>query len=75
MSKRLPVLKGEEVVTILKKQRFKIVRQKGSHVFLENDEGFTTVVPVHRGKDLDRGLLRKILNDCGISVDEFLKSM
>lgn len=75
MTKRLPVLKGEDVVAILKKHGFKIMRQKGSHVFLENNEGYTTVVPVHKGKDLDRGLLRKILNDCGISVDKFLESM
>ena len=47
MSKRLPVLKGEDVVAILKKHGFKIMRQKGSHVFLRHNDGRTTVVPVH----------------------------
>lgn len=75
MSKKLPVLKGDEVVAILKKHGFQIKRQKGSHIFLENSEGLTTVVPVHKGKDIDRSLLRKILNDCGISIDEFLENL
>jgi predicted RNA binding protein YcfA (HicA-like mRNA interferase family) len=29
------------------------------------------VVPVHAGKDIKRGLLRKIIGDAGLTVDEF----
>ena len=31
----------------------------------------TTIIPVHKGKDVDRSLLRKILRDTKISPDEF----
>ncbi|HJZ43096.1 MAG TPA: type II toxin-antitoxin system HicA family toxin [Hyphomicrobiaceae bacterium] len=30
-----------------------------------------TVVPVHAGKDVKRGLLRKIIDDAGLTVEEF----
>ena len=36
-------------------------RQEGSHVFLRHPDGRTTVVPVHGGENLDRGLLKKLL--------------
>ncbi|MBI5559728.1 MAG: type II toxin-antitoxin system HicA family toxin [Deltaproteobacteria bacterium] len=41
---RLPVLSGEELIKILKKAGFSIVRQKGSHVSLQK-ENLKTVVP------------------------------
>jgi hypothetical protein len=28
-------------------------------------------VPVHQGKDIKRGLLRKIISDAGLTVEEF----
>jgi len=31
----------------------------------------TTIIPVHKGKDVDRALLRKILRDTKISPSEF----
>ena len=31
----------------------------------------TTIIPVHKGKDVDRALLRKILRDTEISPNEF----
>ncbi|GAI67849.1 unnamed protein product, partial [marine sediment metagenome] len=43
----------------------------GSHVFLKHQDNRTTIIPVHKGKDLDRSLLRKILRDTKISPDKF----
>jgi len=68
---KLPILTGLEVVKILEKVGFKTVRQKGSHVFLKHQDNRTTIIPVHKGKDVDRSLLRKILRDTKISPDEF----
>ncbi len=45
---------------------------EGSHIFLEHSDGRTTVMPMKK-TELSRGLLRKILNDCNISVDEYNK--
>jgi len=71
---RLPQLDGKELIKILRKIGFEVSRQEGSHVFLRHLDGRTTVVPVHGGENLDRGLLNKILKkDVGISREEFEK--
>jgi predicted RNA binding protein YcfA (HicA-like mRNA interferase family) len=68
---RLPILTGLEIIKILEKFGFKIIRQKGSHVFLKDQDNRVTIILVHKGKDVDRSLLRKILRDTKISPDEF----
>jgi predicted RNA binding protein YcfA (HicA-like mRNA interferase family) len=37
----------------------------------KDDPRCRTVVPVHPGADIKRGLLRKIIDDAGLSIDEF----
>ena len=68
---RLPILTGVELIKTLEKTGFKIIRQKGSHVFLKHQDDRITIIPVHKGKDVDRALLRKILRDTKISPNEF----
>jgi len=68
---KLPILTGLELTKILEKVGFKTVRQKGSHIFLKHQDNRTTIIPVHKGKDVDRSLLRKILRDTKISPDKF----
>lgn len=66
----LPVVSGRECVTALQRVGFRVVRQRGSHVVLKNDEtGHWTSVPQHR--ELDRGTLRSILRQAGVTVDAF----
>lgn len=70
---KLPQLTAVELIKILGKIGFKAVRQEGSHVFLKNQDGRTTVVPNHPGEKIDRGLLNKIIKkDVQISREEFL---
>ena len=71
---RLPRLKGKELVRLLEKRGFEIVRTRGSHVFLRHADGRVTTVPVHSGEMLGPGLLRSILRDVELSVDELLRS-
>ena len=68
---KLPILTGLELIKILERVGFKTVRQKGSYVFLKHQDNRTTIIPVHKGKDVDRALLRKILRDTKISPNEF----
>jgi predicted RNA binding protein YcfA (HicA-like mRNA interferase family) len=71
---RLPVLKGEELIEILKKMGFRIVRQKGSHVRLKHPDGRVTTVPVHKGENIPKGLLRKIIReDLQMELKEFIR--
>lgn len=71
---KLPVLTAKELIRILEKMGFSAVRQKGSHLFLRDGKGRTTLVPVHPTETIDRGLLNKIIKkDLNISREEFLK--
>ena len=75
MSRLLPC-KTREIVRALEVLGFVFVRQKGSHAFYRNpNTGHTTVVPMHEGSDIDRSLLRVILRESGVSVDEFLEAL
>ena len=56
----------------LGKAGFIFKRQEGSHIILRRNEPFCQlVVPDH--KELDRGTLRAIIRQAGISVEEFIK--
>jgi predicted RNA binding protein YcfA (HicA-like mRNA interferase family) len=71
---KLPQITANELIKILEKAGFSVIRQKGSHVFLKHSDGRTTVIPNHPGEKLDRGLLNKILRkDVQISREEFDK--
>lgn len=69
---KLPVLSGRELIRLLQKAGFEVVRQKGSHVSLAKGE-FRTVVPLH--DKLARGTLRDILNQWGLSRDDLFNLM
>jgi predicted RNA binding protein YcfA (HicA-like mRNA interferase family) len=69
----LPVLKSSEVISVLKKFGFSEVRQKGSHKQFRHPDGRGTTVPVHKGRDISPSLLRKIAQDIGLTIEEFLK--
>jgi len=42
-------------------------------VILKREDGKVIVVPVHRGEEIGRGLLSKIIKDAGLSREEFLR--
>ncbi len=70
---KLPVLTSKVLIKILKKTGFKVIRQKGSHVFFAHEDGRKTIVPVHSGEDISKGLLSKIIKeDMKMTIREFL---
>jgi predicted RNA binding protein YcfA (HicA-like mRNA interferase family) len=69
---RLPRVKGRAVVRALERAGFIIERTRGSHIFLKHSGGRITTVPVHAGETLGPGLLRAILRDTELSVDQLL---
>lgn len=69
---KLPVISGSDCNKALQRAGFFFKRQEGSHVILRHDDPFAQiVVPLH--KELDRGTLRAIIRQAGLSVDEFVK--
>jgi len=72
---RLPRLKGKEIIRLLEKIGFRAVRTRGSHVFLKHSDGRVTTVPVHAGEVIGPGLLRSILRDVELPVEDLLRLM
>ncbi len=70
---KLSPINGAKLIKILLKQGFIQIRQKGSHVRLENPDGRKTTVPLHSGENVGVGLLRKILRDVNLPPDQFDK--
>lgn len=71
---RLPILSGKKLLKTLRANKYRMVRQKGSHVFVESEDGsLSTVIPVHSNEDLGKGILKAILNDLELSVEDIMK--
>jgi len=68
----LPRISGHDCVKALNKAGFYFKRQKGSHIILRRDEPFAqVVVPDH--KELDRGTLKAIIRQAGLTEAEFIE--
>jgi len=68
---KIPSVSAKDVIGILEKIGYFIVRQKGSHIRLHHKNRWPITVPNH--KVLGKGLLRKILRDADLTTEEFLK--
>ncbi|MCX7735442.1 MAG: type II toxin-antitoxin system HicA family toxin [Candidatus Kapabacteria bacterium] len=64
---------GKELITILQRYGFEVIRIKGSHHYLRHKDGRSTVIPVHSNESIGIGLFLKILKDVDIPKDEFDK--
>lgn len=68
---KLSPIRGKDLINILQKEKFIVVRQKGSHARLEHIDGRKTSIPLHSGESIGIGLLRKILHDVNLSPKQF----
>jgi predicted RNA binding protein YcfA (HicA-like mRNA interferase family) len=50
---------------------FEKVRQKGSHAFYRHADGRMTTLPHHKGRILARPLIREILREIEITVEDY----
>ncbi len=63
--------KYNELFRILKKDGWYIVRQKGSHIIMQHPEKERQLtVPFHSGKEVKKGLLRAILKQADIKMNQ-----
>jgi len=70
---KLAIISPQRMCKILERLGFYRDRQKGSHSFYKHSDGRATVVPMHKGEDLSRGMLRAILRDIEITVEAYEK--
>ena len=68
---RLPVVSGDDAIRAFERAGWVVRRQVGSHVTLEK-EGRAVTLSVPRHRELDRGLLRRLIRDSELSVAEFV---
>jgi predicted RNA binding protein YcfA (HicA-like mRNA interferase family) len=67
---KLPALKPKAVIRALERSGFYLHHVRGSHYFLRKAER-NVVIPYHT-KDLKPGTLRAIIDQSGLTVEEFL---
>ncbi len=69
---KLPVVSGREAVKVFEKIGYRVVRRKGSHIRLRDDKNKRhepLTIPDH--KELRTGLLRSLIRDADLTVEEF----
>jgi predicted RNA binding protein YcfA (HicA-like mRNA interferase family) len=71
---KIPVLKPKEVATILDRLGFKEVRQRGSHKQFRHPDGRFTTLPYHKNRDISPILLRQMVKDINLTIEEFISN-
>jgi predicted RNA binding protein YcfA (HicA-like mRNA interferase family) len=69
-----PVLKPQEVVAKLAMLGFQEIRQRGSHKQFQHPDGRRTTVPFHKGRDISPIMLRQIVKDIRLTIEDFLQT-
>lgn len=70
---KLPVLKAGEVIAALQTIGFEVDHVTGSHYILRYPDGRRAVVPYHGNRDVKQGVLRSIVKQAGLTVEEFVE--
>lgn len=69
--KNIPALNARKVIGAIEKAGFEFVRQKGSHRIYQKANRLL-VVPYHN-KDLKKPTIKSIIEQSGMTVEEFIK--
>ena len=70
---KLKLVDARKMEKVLLRLGFEKVRQKGSHAFYRHPGGRTTTVPHHKTRVLARPLIREILREIEITIDDYNK--
>ena len=70
----LPQISGAKAIKAFERAGFEKKRQRGSHVVLKK-EGFPMLLSVPLHKELDRGILRSLIRDAELTVEDFVSNL
>jgi predicted RNA binding protein YcfA (HicA-like mRNA interferase family) len=73
---KLPIVSSKEIIRVLKRMGFEHApkRGKGSHLaFMKKSDGRTRLVIIPDKNEIPRGTLLSILNQAGLTKEEFVK--
>lgn len=71
MTEKLPVISGNEAMKAFEKAGWEFVRVGSSRHYIFKKPGIITTLSIPDHKTLDRGLLRALIRDAFMSIDEF----
>ena len=70
---KIPRVSGNQLIKYLvNKKGFQVSHRKGSHVSLQHDKKHKFTSVPSKSDDLGTGLMLQILDDCGITREEFI---
>ncbi len=69
----LPVISGAEAVKAFQKVGYEFSHQAGSHMILRSKEPPHRHLSIPNHKELGRGLLRGLIRDAGLTIEDFIK--
>jgi predicted RNA binding protein YcfA (HicA-like mRNA interferase family) len=72
MTSIFPDVNSKQVVKIIEKLGFELVRQSGSShaIYRRARDGRRTTIPIHSKKSLKRRTIKSICKDVGISIEQ-----
>ena len=68
---KLKLVNSKKLEKFLFDEGFVKIRQVGSHVFYKHIDGRYTTLPHHSNEDLPRPLIRTVLREINISIEEY----
>ncbi len=68
---RLKLLPYRDLAKVAEAAGFEWVRRRGSHNTFRSPDGRAIVIPDHGNQVIVRSLLRQIVRDMGLTVDEY----
>ncbi len=74
MASSLPVVSGRDARRAFERLGWAFSRQRGSHMILTK-AGVPTNLSVPDHRELDRGLLRGLIRDAGVTVEELVAAL
>ena len=74
MGEKLILCSGSEAVRKFQKAGWTIARQKGSHVMLTKP-GYQWTLSIPQHSELGPGMLRKLIRQTGLTIEEFKELM
>jgi predicted RNA binding protein YcfA (HicA-like mRNA interferase family) len=73
---KLPIISAKDFLRCVLRYGCILINIEGSHFKVENPKtGARATIPVHAGRDMDRGFMKKILTQLGIDEDDFIASL
>ncbi|MDE0089784.1 MAG: type II toxin-antitoxin system HicA family toxin [Thaumarchaeota archaeon] len=70
---RLPIVSARDLIKMLAKIGYLVDHQSGGHIILRNESYPYRKLTIPNHKEIARGTLRAIINQTGLSKEEFLR--